>query len=124
MANKKTIRDYLNEIKAQYSLTEEHKGFIDSRLAALDKKTTERKPTATQVASEKLATAVHAELLADGRKLRVSEMMKVLPSFKEYADLSQSKANAIVKKLKDTGRVVKTEEKGVAYFTAVEVEGI
>lgn len=124
MANKKTIRDYLNEIKAQYPLTEEHKGFIDSRLAALDKKTTERKPTATQVANEKLAAALYEHMLSVGGKHTVSGLMKSAPCFAEIEGLSQSKANSIVKKLKDSGRVQRSEEKGVAYFTAVEVEGV
>lgn len=122
MANKKTLRDYFTELLS-YDLSDEHRSFVEGRLAALDRKTTERKPTAAQIASEKLAAAVYEELLADGRELRVSEMMKVLPSFMAYEDLSQSKANAIIKKLKDTGRVIKVEEKGVAYFHAVEVEG-
>jgi hypothetical protein len=46
----------------------------------------------------------------------VSELLKVVP---EFEGASASYANAIVKKLKDAGRVVRNEIKGRAYFTAV-----
>jgi hypothetical protein len=123
MAKQKTIREYFEEILTAYDLTDEHRDFVEKRLAALSKKTTDRKPTATQIANENLAVALHEHMLAVGGKHTVSSLMKSAPCFAEIEGLSQSKANSIVKKLKDSGRVVRTEEKGVAYFEAKEVEG-
>lgn len=121
MAIKKTLKDYFTEIRDTYPLSEEHKAFIDGRLEALAKKTTDRKPSATQVANDSLAMAVYDQM-EPHRLYKVSEMMKVIPAFAEVDGLSQSKANAIVKKLKDAGRVIRTESKGVAYFEKVITE--
>jgi DNA-binding phage protein len=118
MSKQKTIREYFTEIMETYDLSAEHKEFIEKRLSALDKKTTDRKPTATQIANENLANAVY-EQMAPNTLYTVSQMMKAIPAFAEIDGLSQSKANSIVKKLKDSGRVARTESKGVAYFEKV-----
>lgn len=121
MATKKTLKDYFTELLEQYDLSDEHKDFIKGRLDALAKKTTERKPTATQLANEKLANAVYEQMVPN-RLYTVSQMMKTIPAFAEIDGLSQSKANSIVKKLKDSGKVKRTESKGVAYFEKVEID--
>ena len=124
MSNKKmTIAETFAEIVATYNLSEEHKAFLLERAEKASRKssTGERKPTAKQLENAKVAEAVYAEMESN-RAYTVSEMIKVIPTFAEMDECSASYANAIVKKLKDAGRVTRSEVKGRAYFTKVEVE--
>ena len=116
-----TIAETFAEIIATYNLSDEHKAFLEDRAAKSVRKTAdgERKPTAKQVENAKVAEAVYAEM-EPNRAYTVSEMMKVLTAFNSIEGVSASYCNAIVKKLKDSGRVSRSEVKGRAYFTKVE----
>ena len=118
MSKKMTIAETLAEIVNSYDLSEEHKAFLLERADKASRKssTGERKPTAKQVENAKVAETVY-EAMEPNRAYTVSEMVKVIPAFD---GVSASYANAIVKKLKDSGKVVRTEVKGRAYFTKVE----
>ena len=121
MSKKKTIAETFAEIVATYDLSEEHKAFLLERADKASRKssTGERKPTAKQVENAKVAEAVYAEM-EPNRAYTVSEMMKVLTAFNSIEGVSTSYCNAIVKKLKDSGKVARNEIKGRAYFTKVE----
>lgn len=119
MSKKLTIAETFAEIVATYDLSDEHKAFLLERADKASRKTNgERKPTAKQVENAKVAEAVY-EQMESNRAYTVSEMIKVIPAFAEMDECSASYANAIVKKLKDAGRVTRTEVKGRAYFTKV-----
>ena len=115
MSNKKmTIAEILTEIAENkaYGLSEEHKAFLLERAEKASRKssTGERKPTAKQVENAKVAEAVY-EAMEPNRAYTVNEMIKVIPTFAEMDECSASYANAIVKKLKDAGRVTRSEVK-------------
>lgn len=118
MSKKMTIAETFAEIVATYDLSDEHKAFLLERADKASRKssTGERKPTAKQEQNAKVAEAVY-EAMEPNRAYTVSEMIKVIPAFD---GASASYANAIVKKLKDAGRVTRSEVKGRAYFTKVE----
>jgi hypothetical protein len=118
MSKKMTIAETFAEIIATYDLSPEHKAFLEDRANKSVRKTAdgERKPTAKQLLNEAVAEAVYGEM-EPNRSYTVSEMIKVIPAFD---GVSASYANAIVKKLKDSGRVTRSEHKGRAYFTKVE----
>ena len=123
MSNKKmTIAEILTEIAENeaYGLSEEHKAFLLERAEKASRKsaTGERKPTAKQVKNAEVADKVY-EQMEPNRLYTVSEMVKVLPIFTEMDECSASYANAIVKKLKDAGRVTRSVDKGRAYFCKV-----
>lgn len=83
----------------------------------LDKKASaEKKPTKTQLEADALADALYDEMLADGGKLTVSEM---LAKFDCVKGMSNQKVSAIVRKLKDANRVVKDVEGRKSLFSAV-----
>ena len=83
----------------------------------LDKKASaEKKPTKTQIEADALADALYDEMLADGGKLTVSEM---LAKFDCVKGMSNQKVSAIVRKLKDANRVVKDVEGRKSLFSAV-----
>ena len=117
MSKKMTIAETFAEIIATYDLSDEHKAFLLDRIDKASRKSNgERKPTAKQLQNEAVAEAVYAEM-EPNRSYTVSEMLKVITAFE---GVSASYANAIVKKLKDSGKVTRSEVKGRAYFTKVE----
>jgi hypothetical protein len=116
MSKKMTIAETFAEIVATYDLSEEHKAFLLERADKASRKSNgERKPTAKQVHNAEVAEQVY-EAMEPNRAYTVSEMIKVIPAFD---GVSASYANAIVKKLKDGGKVVRNEIKGRAYFSKV-----
>ena len=90
---------------------------LNKMMEQLDKKANaEKKPTKTQIEADALADALYDEMLADGGKLTVSEM---LAKFDCVKGMSNQKVSAIVRKLKDAGRVVKDVEGRKSLFSAV-----
>ena len=120
MSKKMTIAETFAEIVATYDLSEEHKAFLLERADKASRKSNgERKPTTKQLLNIAVADEVY-EQMESNRSYTVSEMLKAIPAFANIEDCSASYANAIVKKLKDSGRVERTVVKGRAYFTKVE----
>lgn len=90
---------------------------LTKMMEQLDKKASaEKKPTKNQLEADALADALYDEMLADGGKLTVSEM---LAKFDCVKGMSNQKVSAIVRKLKDAGRVVKDVEGRKSLFSAV-----
>lgn len=110
---KMTKRDYFNQILSKYPLTADEKAFIDHELELLDRKNASggaKVPTATQKANEGLKSEI-LDIMASDTRYTVSELDKMLGIG------SPNKTNALVKQLKDAGLVIRTVEKGRAYFT-------
>lgn len=82
------------------------------------KNSAERKPTATQKANEGYKEAI-LSFMEIGKKYTISELMK---SVVEIADLSNQRVSALVRQLKESGLVERTEEKRKAYFSKVVTE--
>lgn len=127
MTVKKTIKDYFKEILVDYDLSAEHKAFLNERVEALEKKSTTRKPTASQIKNKAVADEL-LEFFANNPTtlFAVSELMKKAPCFNTIPDLTSQYANHIVKVLKDKGAIIRSESKGKAYFqynADYEVEG-
>ena len=118
MSKKMTIAEMFTAMMEKYPFTDEEREFLEGRIAQATRKSGgERKPTAKQLANITVADKVY-EFMAGtpNTAYTVSDLLKVVP---EFEGVSASYANAIIKKLKDAGRVVRNEIKGRAYFTAV-----
>lgn len=104
--------------KVEGVLTKEEINFLMERKALHEKKNASRKPTKVQEANKALAEGVLDYMQDNPNRLyTVSDLMKSVPCFVNYeGDLTHSKANAIVKMLKDNGLVIRSEDKGKAYF--------
>ena len=90
---------------------------LTKMMEQLDKKASaEKKPTKNQLEADALADALYDEMLADGGKLTVSEM---LAKFDCVKGMSNQKVSAIVRKLKDANRVAKDVEGRKYLFSAV-----
>ena len=102
----------LSEVKANPMLTE----FIDHELELLAKKnTSEKKPTAQQVANEGLKEVILNVLTENGGLMTITDIQK---SAEELADLSNQRISALVRQMVGIS-VERVEDKRKAYFKAV-----
>ena len=85
--------------------------------ASFEKKSTNKKPTATQVANEGYKEVIVEALTEAGKALTIQDIQTACGG--EVADFSTSKMSALLAQLKETGKVVKTYDKKKAYFSAV-----
>lgn len=111
MTNVKALQYVLENCE----LTEEVAEKIAKIKASYEKKSTtgERKPTANQVANEALKEAIVATM-EENTLYRVGDMLK---AFECLAGLSAPKVTALMTQLKDEGKVVRSEDKGKAFYT-------
>ena len=122
MSNKKTLQEKFAEVKAFLEENEASKEMIDfiaDRAEKADRKSENRKPSATQVANAALSERVYKYLKDCGKKLQIKQMIKEVPAFAEIENCTTQKASAIVRGLLKDGKVQRVEEKGVAYFSAI-----
>lgn len=111
MSIKKTQKQYFEEILATLT-NDEHKEFIKSRIEALEKKSSSRKPTAEQKAALENAEVILA-YMDEGTLYTVTDIHEGVPALAAY---HFAYVNALIKKLKDEGKVERIVEKGKAYF--------
>ena len=89
---------------------------IDNELALLAKKNSaEKKPTAQQTANEVVKTAI----LNGMERNRVNTVTEVIKEIPECAELTNQRVSALLRQLKDEGKVIRTEDKRKAYFQVV-----
>lgn len=113
MANKLTKRDHFNALRdlATSAQRQDLIDFIDHELDLLARKNAgDRKETATQKANADLKVRI-LEAMASDTRYTVTELDKLVGIG------SINKTNALVRQLKLDGLVIRTEEKGKAYFT-------
>lgn len=103
----------LSEVQANPMLME----FIDHELELLEKKNSaDKKPTAQQVANEGLKQTIMDVLTENGGLMTVTDVQK---SCDGLAELSNQRISALLRQLKDDGKVERVEDKRKAYFKAV-----
>ena len=120
MTNKKmTKRDYYNallniaEVKANGEMVK----FIEHELELLAKKnSSEKQPTAVQVANEGIKSVIVETLAENGGKMTISEMQKANA---ELGEMSNQRISALVRQLKEDGKVERIEDKRKAFFRII-----
>lgn len=116
MANNKkmTKKEMFTQLLNNYNLTEDEIIFINHEIDLLDKKNGAiKKPTKQQEANAEIRGVI-AEFMADGEWYTITDLMKNIP---ELAELSNQRVSAIVRGMKESGEVVRKEEKRKAYFS-------
>ena len=117
MANKPTKRDHYNALLAIDAVASnpELVAFIENELVLLAKKNERKssKPSKNQVANANLMDVIY-DAMELGSRYTVTEIHKMVPALAEF---SGNKVSALVRGLKLDGRVIRTEEKGKAYFS-------
>jgi HSP90 family molecular chaperone len=91
--------------------------FLDNEINLLNKKRASGAKTATQKENEVLVERLYEVLAEVGRPVTVSELQK---ENEEFGAMSNQKVSALMKKLKDAGRVNKVDDKKKAYFSIAE----
>ena len=100
------------EVQANPMLME----FIEHELELLAKKNaSEKKPTAVQVANEGLKQTIMDVLMENGGLMTVTDVQK---SCEALSELSNQRISALLRQLKDDGKVERVEDKRKAYFKA------
>ena len=91
--------------------------FIAHEIELLEKKNSKSGQTKTQKENEILVEQLFSALSEFNKPITISEFMK--ESTHEVSTLSNQKLSALMKKLVDAKRVVKTIEKKKSYFSVV-----
>lgn len=114
---KLTKRDHFNhllslpEVKSNDVLVD----FINHEIELLDRKnSSEKKPTATQVANDGIKTAI-LNGMEEGKLYTITDLIKSIP---EIADLTNQKVSALVRQLMPE-YIEKIEDKRKSYFRLV-----
>lgn len=123
MANSKmTKKDYFKVLKEIVKGNErevELVAFIDHEIELLAKKSAKSGMTATQKANAEIMEKIVNALAVMDKPVTVTELQK---GFAELDALSNQKMSALLKKLVDEGRVVKTIDKKKSLFSLPEID--
>lgn len=110
--NKKSMKVMFEEIIEQYGLSEEHKAFIESRIAQIEKKNVSRSSKPNEE-NEQFKAEIYA-------KMEIGKPYQA----KDIEDLvglsSPQKASALLGQMVKANRVDRSVVKGVTYFYKVE----
>ena len=110
---KMTKRDYFNQSLSNYPLTADEKDFINHELELLERKNakaTDKAPSEKQKQNSALKAQI-LDFMESGKMYTVTEIQKALNIE------SNQRASALIRQLKDECLVIRTVEKGKAYFT-------
>ena len=111
---KMTKREYFNRILGYAH--DEDKAFILHEIELLDKKNSaERKPTAKQVENEGFKADILG-FMENGKTYAVADLVKGVPSV-VASGISANRVTALLTQLKGEGKVIRSEEKGKAFYS-------
>ena len=94
--------------------------FITHEVELLEKKSAKSGQTKTQKENAEILVKIKAELGEVGKAVTITELQATSAEMAQY---SNQKLSALLKKLVESGEVVKTTEKKKSYFAVAETEG-
>ena len=119
MANKKTQKDFYNEIIEVLNEVgrDDLVAFCEDRIEKLSRKSASgsKKPTKTQVENEGIKDTI-VNVLTELDTPTTATAIATDPR----VNVSNQKVTALLKQLVTDGRVIRTEDKGKAYFSVSE----
>lgn len=102
---------------AEITNKEELLNFIAHEVELLNKKNSRSgKPTKTQVENEEIKTKIFEVLSASNKPMTVTQLLAT----DKLNGLSNQKVSALLTQLRESGKVVRTVEKKVAYYSIME----
>ena len=121
---KMTKKDYFAQLVGIVESTEidnkkELLDFITHEVELLNKKNSRSgKPTARQIENEKIKVTILSILGGIGKPMTITQLLAEIGN----SELSNQRVSALVTQLKDSGEVVRTVEKKVAFYSLNSVE--
>lgn len=112
---KKTKLDLFNEILLIVK-EPEHIDFIKREIELLETRAANKKMTKTQEANESIKQQILDVLRASDEPLNIDKIQEGDPDLLQYKG---QKISALLRQLKESGLVDRTEKKGRAFFSAV-----
>ena len=94
--------------------------FINHEVELLEKKSAKSGQTKTQKENVEVMEKIKSALGEVGKAVTITELQAASAEMAEY---SNQKLSALLKKLVESGEVVKTTEKKKSYFAVAETEG-
>lgn len=94
--------------------------FISHEVELLEKKSAKSGQTKTQKENAEILVKIKEELATVGKAVTITEFQAASAKMAQY---SNQKLSALLKKLVESGEVVKTTEKKKSYFAVAETEG-
>ena len=94
--------------------------FIAHEVELLEKKSAKSGQTKTQKENAEILVKIKAELAEVGKAVTITELQAASAEMAQY---SNQKLSALLKKLVESGEVVKTTEKKKSYFAVAGTEG-
>ena len=125
MEKKMTKKEYfavLAEVVANSNMENKEGAlaFIAHEVELLEKKSAKSGQTKTQKENAEILVKIKAELAEVGKAVTITELQAASAEMAQY---SNQKLSALLKKLVESGEVVKTTEKKKSYFAVAEIEG-
>jgi hypothetical protein len=116
MTNKKTQKDYFNEIieLAAENGRDDLVAFCEDRIEKLSRKSGSKKPTKTQVENEGLKDVIKDAMATLGKASTVTEIQAVDIVL---GDLTNQRVSALLRQMVNDGKVVKTIEGKKSLFS-------
>lgn len=112
-----TKRDVLNHIIETYANDEMVVAYATHEIELLDNKKSTKSETKTQKENVAIMEIIIDTLTSLAKPVRITDIQN---ANEKLTDLSNQKMSALLKKLVDTDKVVKTIDKKVAYFSIAE----
>lgn len=106
-----TKRENFEKIATIVANDEELSAFIAHEIEQLEKRKSYKsnKPSKNQVANEGIKEQIYS-FVEDNPHIRTKDIA-------DFVGISSQKASALIKQMKEAGIIIRTEEKGVAYFS-------
>ena len=122
VTTKVTKKDMFNEVIAIAKSLDRQDivDFAKHEIELLEKKASKSSQTKTQKENEVLMKKIFEALEIVGRPVTITELQTEVTEMSEY---SNQKLSALLKKLKDCGKVKKTVDKKKSYFSIPTTEG-
>lgn len=116
MEKKMTKKEMFNLIANAMKENDDVVAFCNHEIELLERKASKSGQTKTQKENAILIESVFSALATVGRPVTITELQTEVAEMSNY---SNQKLSALLKKLKDCGRVVKTIDKKKSYFSIV-----
>lgn len=116
MEKRITKRDYFNELKGIVANRQDLVDFINHELELLDKKSSNKTPTKTQVENEGLKGVIVEVLTNATEPMTITDITNAND---KLVGLSNQKISALLIQLIGANQVVRTSDKKKAYFSIV-----